>query len=197
MVPYDLKGLIAAMGGPEVANARLDEYFKEYGRWTGSSYTPHFFISNEPSFGDPWIYNWTGEPWRTEQVVRKSLKDLFTNSTGGIPGNDDLGATSSWAVLAFLGIYPEIPGVAGFALNTPTFPRVTLKLGDRELHILAPDSLGRAYIERVSLDGIDLPSLWLDLDRLKKVSNLEFVLSTTPSNTTWQPPPSFEPVSSQ
>jgi predicted alpha-1,2-mannosidase len=197
MVPYDLNGLITAMGGPAVANARLDEYFKQYGRWTGSGYTPHFFISNEPSFGDPWIYNWTGEPWRTQQVVRACLKDLFTNSIGGIPGNDDLGATSSWAVLAFLGIYPEIPGVGGFALNTPAFPTVTLKVGERELHILAPGPADRAYIERVSLDGHDLQSLWLDLDRLKEVSNLEFVLAAAPSHTKWQPPPSFEPMSSK
>jgi predicted alpha-1,2-mannosidase len=197
MAPHDLKGIIESLGGPEKAKARLDDYFSEYGRWTGSGYTPHFFISNEPSFGNPWIYNWTGHPWRTQEVVQKCLQDLFLDSRGGIPGNDDLGATSSWAVLAYLGIYPEIPGVGGLALSTPAFPRVTLKLGEHELRILAPGAAESTYIQRVSLDGTDLHSLWLDIDRLKRVSNLEFVLAAAASHTKWDSPPSFEPISAR
>ena len=134
MVPYDLSGVIAAVGGPEEANARLDQYFSQYGTWRGG---PYFLIENEPSFCDPWIYNWTGRPWRAQEIVRKTLIDLFTDTRGGIPGNDDLGATSAWAIFAQLGIYPEIPGVGGFALNSPIFPRVTLKLGTHELSILS------------------------------------------------------------
>jgi predicted alpha-1,2-mannosidase len=197
MVPHDLRGIIESLGGPEKAKARLDDLFSEYGRWTGSGYTPHFFISNEPCFGNPWIYNWTGHPWRTQEVVRKTLEDLFLDSRGGIPGNDDLGATSSWAVFAYLGIYPEIPGVGGFALSTPTFPVVTLKLGERELHILASGASDKAYVATVSLDGNGLQALWLEFDRLQRVSNLEFVLVEAPSHTKWQPPPSFEPMSSR
>jgi len=56
-----------------------------------------FYISNEPSFGDPWIYNWTGHPWRTQEVVHKTIGDLFTATPDGLPGNDDLGATSAWS----------------------------------------------------------------------------------------------------
>jgi predicted alpha-1,2-mannosidase len=193
MVPYDLQGVIQALGGPEAARRRLDDYFSEYGKWTGSGYTAHFFISNEPSFGNPWIYNWTGHPWRTQEVVRKTLHDLFTDSAGGLPGNDDLGATSSWAVFAYLGLYPEIPGVAGLTLNTPTFPDVTLKLGGHDLRIRAEGAPDRAYIQSAALDGKPLRSYWLDWERLKNASVLEFALSGEPPKEVGDAPPSFAP----
>jgi predicted alpha-1,2-mannosidase len=194
MVPYDLQGVIEAVGGPEAARERLEDYFSEYGKWTGSGYTPHFFISNEPSFGNPWIYNWTGHPWRTQEVVKKTLHDLFTDSPGGLPGNDDLGATSAWAVLAYLGIYPEIPGVGGLSLNTPTFPVVTLNLGGHGLHIRAAGAPEKAYIQSVALDGKPVRSMWLDWERVNNASVMEFTLGTEPSKEVGDPPPSFAPA---
>jgi len=194
MVPYDLPGVIQSLGGPEAARARLDEYFSEYGKWTGSGYTAHFFISNEPSFGNPWIYNWTGHPWRTQEVVSKTLHDLFTDSAGGLPGNDDLGATSSWAVFAYLGLYPEIPGVGGLTLNTPTFPNVTQKLGGHELRIRAQGAPEKSYIQSVALDGKPLRSYWLDWEQVKSASVLEFTLSGEPSKEVGGPLPSFSPA---
>jgi predicted alpha-1,2-mannosidase len=194
MVPYDLRGVIEAVGGPDAANARLDDFFGEYGKWTGSGYTPHFFISNEPCFGNPWIYNWTGHPWRTQEVLRKTLHDLFTDSPGGLPGNDDLGATSAWAVFAYIGLYPEIPGVGGLTLNTPTFPAVTLNLGGHELHIRAVGAPEKAYIQNLALDGNPVRSLWLDWERVKNASVMEFTLSAVPSKEVGDPPPSFAPA---
>ena len=193
MVPYDLQGVIQAVGGPEGAKARLDDYFSEYGRWTGSGYTPHFFISNEPSFGNPWIYNWTGHPWRTQEVVSKALKDLFTDSPGGLPGNDDLGATSSWAVFAYLGLYPEIPGVGGLTINTPAFSDVTLRLGRHDLHIHAAGAPDKAYVQGVAVDGNPLRSLWIPWETLKSASDLNFILSSHPVSDVPSAPPSFAP----
>jgi predicted alpha-1,2-mannosidase len=194
MVPYDLQDVIQAVGGPEAAKVRLDEYFIDYGRWTGSGYTPHFFISNEPSFGNPWIYNWTGHPWRTQEVVSKVLKDLFTDSPGGLPGNDDLGATSSWAVFAYLGLYPEIPGVGGLTINTPAFSDVTLRLGQHDLHIHAAGAPDKAYVEDFAVDGIKVRSLWIPWETLKSASDLNFILSRQPASDVLSAPPSFAPA---
>ena len=94
MIPYDLHGIITAIGGPDAANARLDDYFSHY----GGGQEPYFNINNEPSFADPWIYNWTGHPWRAQEVIRKTLSDLFTVEPDGLPGNDDLGATSACSI---------------------------------------------------------------------------------------------------
>lgn len=188
MVPYDLKGVIDAIGGPDAAKKRLDDYFSQYGTWNGG---PYFFIANEPSFGNPWIYNWTGHPWRTQEVVRKSLKDLFTPTTDGLPGNDDLGATSSWVVFANLGLYPEIPGVGGLTLNSPSFEKITLKLGDRNFEILAPGAPGSLYVDKVALDGKPITNWWITWEQMAKASRLEFKLSTTANKDAGQQPPSY------
>jgi predicted alpha-1,2-mannosidase len=191
MIPYDLKGLIAAMGGAKAANARLDDYFSQYGTWNGG---PYFFIVNEPSFGNPWIYNWTGEPWRAQEVVRKTLTDLFPATPGGEPGNDDLGATSSWVVFAQLGLYPEIPAVGGFAVNSPSFPKATLKLGEHTVEIVAPGAPERLYVKSLSVDGKQVKNWWIDFSALAKAKKIEFELTLERNLNAGDAPPSYSVV---
>jgi predicted alpha-1,2-mannosidase len=199
MVPYDMRGLIDAIGGGEFAKGRLDDYFSEYGKWveagraSGFGCTPHFFISNEPSFGNPWIYNWTGHPWRTQEVVRKTLTDLFNASAGGLPGNDDLGATSSWAVFAALGIYPEIPGVGGLTMNSPQFENATLQLGEHRLRIRAEGAPGEIYVRGISLDGNPVRNWWIDWEHFRNARELDLNLSDRPIREAGEAPPSFSP----
>jgi putative alpha-1,2-mannosidase len=192
MIPYDLPGVIAAVGGPEEARKRLDDYFSQYYDYRLKN-GPYFAIGNEPSFGNPWIYNWTGHPWRTQEVVRKTLGDLFTSGPEGLPGNDDLGATSSWVVFAQLGMYPEIPGVGGVTLNSPAFPEVTLRLGQHVVRITAAGAPAKLYVQSVKLDGQPVRNWWLDWERLAKASKLDFTLSGEPNRDAGQPPPSFAP----
>ncbi len=192
MVPYDLKGVIQAIGGDAAVNSRLDSYFSQYGSWSLNR-GPYFFIANEPSFGDPWIYDWSGEPWRAQEVVRKTLGDLFTATPDGEPGNDDLGATSSWIVFSQLGFFPEIPGVAGFAVNSPVFPKAVLKLGDHELRIVADGAPEKLYVSQLNVDGKRIGNWWLDWDALKRASEVRFTLSAEQVKDPGQPPPSFAP----
>jgi predicted alpha-1,2-mannosidase len=194
MIPYDLSSVIAAVGGPKTAKERLDSYFIQYGAFDRLD-EPYFFIGNEPSFGDPWIYNWAGYPWRTQEVVRKTLADLFTDTPGGEPGNDDLGATSSWVVFADLGFYPEIPGVGGVTTNSPVFPKVTLLLGDHPLQIVAAGAPQKKYVNSISLDGSPIRNWWIDWDQLSKANTLEFTLSDMPNHEAGEMPPSYPPAS--
>ncbi len=190
MIPYDFGDLVAAIG-PDEANARLDNYFSKYGSYFGGAF---FRISNEPSFACPWIYNWTGRPWRTQQVVRKTLLDLFTDTHGGLPGNDDLGSMSAWAVFAELGIYPEIPAVGGFTLNSPMFPDVTLHLGSGTLKIRADGAPDKLYIQSVALDGKPV-SNWIPWADFSRAKTLVFTLANVPNKEPGQAPPSFAPTS--
>ncbi len=189
MIPYDLKGVIDAVGGPQVAKQRLDEYFSQYG--TNAHLGPYFYIGNEPSFGDPWIYNWAGYPWRTQEVVRKTLGDLFSETPGGEPGNDDLGATSSWVVFGYLGFYPEIPAVGGVTTNSPVFPRVTLLLGNHPLQIIANGAPAKLYVNSIALDGKPIRNWFINWDQLAKAKELNFSLSATPNEDPGQMPPSY------
>lgn len=190
MVPYNLKDLIAAVGGAEASRRRLDDYFSRYGTWNGG---PYFFIANEPSFGNPWIYNWTGHPWRAQEVVRKTLDDLFTLTPDGEPGNDDLGATSSWVVFASLGLYPEIPGVGGLTVSTPIFPQTVLELGSHRLHISAAGAPEMRYVKSLTVDGKPVSNWWLDWNALQHADELKFTLSGEANHDAESTPPSFGP----
>lgn len=122
MVPHDLAGLVKAMGGRKVASERLDRFFTQV---TGGGYGPYLAMSNEPSFAAPWMYLWTGEPKKTLRVVRR-VQDVFTLAPDGLPGDDDLGATSAWFVWSALGMYPVTPGVREVACIAPLFKSVTV-----------------------------------------------------------------------
>jgi predicted alpha-1,2-mannosidase len=193
MIPYDLKGVIDSLGGISATNARLDNYFSEYSR----NNAPYFNIANEPSFSNPWIYNWTGEAWRTQEVVRKTLQTLFQDLPGGLPGNDDLGATSSWVVFACLGFYPPIPAVGGVTLNTPVFPEATIRFARSTLKISAARAPEREFIKTVCIDGRLIRDDWIPWHQLSTASRLSFSLAALPQkNVPLLAPPSFAPQAS-
>jgi predicted alpha-1,2-mannosidase len=108
MVPQDLKGLIQGLGGDQAAAARLDTFFSQLNAGPNA---PYEWAGNEPSLDTPWTYDSVGEPWKTQQVVQEIASQLYSLTPGGEPGNDDLGAMSSWYVWASLGVYPQTPGV--------------------------------------------------------------------------------------
>src|SRR5262249_3896933 len=118
MVPYDPRTLFDRIGGDATTIARLDQLFT---RLNAGLSDPYFYMGNEPNFATPWLYDWAGAPARTQEVVRRIMTEAFEATPGGLPGNDDLGAMSSWYVWAAVGLYPEIPGVAGFAIGSPQF----------------------------------------------------------------------------
>ncbi|MBE7211040.1 MAG: GH92 family glycosyl hydrolase, partial [Gluconacetobacter diazotrophicus] len=105
-VPFDPAGLFAAMGGTERARARLDGYFfaPNGALAVTEAGNAHAELNNEPSIGAPWLYDWAGEPWKTQELVRAVLDRLWTTAPNGIPGNDDLGEMSSWCVWSMLGL---------------------------------------------------------------------------------------------
>ena len=129
MVPYDIVGLVEIIGGKEKAEKRLDEFFTRL----DAGYNDAWFASgNEPSFHIPWIYNWIGRPYKTQEIINRVLNEQYSSKIDGLPGNDDLGTMGAWYVFACIGLYPEIPGVGGFTINTPIFSsvKVHLKKGD-------------------------------------------------------------------
>ena len=190
MIPWDLKDLVSAIGGPDATNSRLDDYFSRYSDW-GVNNAPYFFIANEPSFGDPWVYDWTGKPWRTQEVLRKTIGDMFMPTPDGLPGNDDLGETSSWLVFAELGFYPEIPAVGGVAISNPIFPKVTLKLGDRVVEITAAGAPEKLYVQNVAVDGKPVQNWWLDWNAVRHSNKIDFTMASQPNKNAGATPPSF------
>lgn len=189
MVPYDLPTLIDTIGGVEVAEKRLDEFFTKL----NANYHEEFFAAgNEPSFQSPWSYNWIGKPEKTQSTVRRIINEQYSNRDCGLPGNDDMGAMAAWYVFADLGLYPMIPGVGGFSMNSPMFPKTTISLGNgNKLEILG-GSQQKEYIKNLNINGKNWQSTWVPISELENGGTLQFTLSETPSEWgTQQSPPNF------
>jgi putative alpha-1,2-mannosidase len=128
-------------------------------------------------------------------VIHRALQTLFTAQPDGLPGNDDLGALSSWYVWSALGLYPAIPGVAGFAIVNPLFSHETITLGNAGRLSLSASSRGR-YIRSLTLNGQPYASSWLPLAAIARGGSLVFVRGSIPSAWGTAPssvPPSFPP----
>jgi predicted alpha-1,2-mannosidase len=202
MVPFDVHGLFETLGGREKATARLDAFFHtDDGHWALSGAGPlHAELDNEPSIETPWLYDYAGQPWKTQKAVRIVLDTIWKNAPDGIPGNDDLGEMSSWLVWAALGMYPEIPGRAELVLGSPLFPKAVIHRKGGDVVIEAPDvNDANLYVQSLTLDGKPLDKPWLPASFAGHGGHLRFTLGAQP-DTHWgsdpdDAPPSFPPPS--
>jgi putative alpha-1,2-mannosidase len=114
-------------------------------------------------------------------VVRRIVDETFLPVPHGLPGNDDLGATSSWLVWGSLGLFPMVPGVSGLAVASPAFPRIVVHMGNqKKLTIEAPAAPAR-YVWRLTIDGRPYDRAWLDESLVTDGGKLRFTLSEEPS----------------
>jgi predicted alpha-1,2-mannosidase len=214
MTPHDPAGLFSAIGGRANAVRRLDRFLRTLNGGPGATHADHALLGNEPNLNVPWLYDWAGQPHKTQAAVRRALR-LYDTSPDGYPGNDDLGTLSSWYVLGALGLYPEVPGVGVLAIGSPLFQRATVRLaGGRKLRIIAsayqhsshrgrshlkrivPLSLSQApYIEAMRINGHPYGRPWTTFCTLARGATLAYRLGAKP-NRTWGDsaaalPPSF------
>ena len=149
-VPHDVKGLARLMGGQKKFVDKLQMVFDK------SYYDP----ANEPDIAYPYLFSYfKGEEWRTQKTVRELLAKYFTPKPDGIPGNDDAGTMSAWAVFSMMGLYPDCPGVPEYTLTDPTFDRITIRLNPefygKDQLIIEKKGNGSAegYIQKIELGG--------------------------------------------
>ena len=141
-VPHDIEGLIKIMGGKREFTKRLWSIFEE----------GHYDPTNEPDITYPYLFSRIkGEEWRTQQLVKKLLDENYTTSPDGLPGNDDTGTMSAWAVFSMMGLYPDCPGQPYYTLTTPRFDRVEIETTHGTIAI---ECEGRGdYIKEVLMGG--------------------------------------------
>jgi predicted alpha-1,2-mannosidase len=153
MVPQNLRGLFDALGGNSAVVKKLDTFFTHL---NAGRKQPYDWAGDEPSLGTPWEYDYAGAPWRTQAVVRRIVTTLYGPTPNGEPGNDDLGAMSSWYVWAALGLYPETPGRGELAMASPLFPHIIVTLGNgRAIVITAPGaSSATPYVQGLDVAGV-------------------------------------------
>lgn len=195
-VPHNVAGLVTALGGRAAVADRLDRFTKQLNAGPGQ---PYLWIGNEPGFGVPWLYNYIGQPWKTQRTVDQVRSKLFGPTPDGAPGNDDLGALSSWYVWAALGLYPSTPGTSILTVNTPLFDRAEIELpAGKSIRISAPGASGPhrlKYIDGLAIDGRPTDQTSLPESMIRTGGELGFGLSAKP-NMVWgtaesSAPPSF------
>ncbi len=196
MVPHDPGGLIGKMGGRARAASRLDRFLRVLNGGAGGTHTDHALLGNEPTLQTPWLYDWMGRPYRTQEAVRRALLTLYDTSPDGYPGNDDLGTLSAWYVFGALGLYPEVPGVGVLALSSPLFERAEIRLPHRRRALIVGRGRG-PYVHSLRLNGHVYGKPWTTYCALARGATLSFQLGQRP-NRSWgaaaaAAPPSFGP----
>ncbi|MBC8160154.1 MAG: glycoside hydrolase family 92 protein [Roseiflexaceae bacterium] len=189
-VPHNTAELIGKMGGTNTFRNRLDNFYTKLSDGPVSTYS---YFGNQPSFQTPWLYNWAGQPAKTQRVVRQIQLDLFSDQPDGYPGNEDWGAMSAWYVGATMGLHPAIPSVPGFAINSPMFAKLTITLQNgRTLTIEAPNAARtNQYIQSATLNGSSYDSPWVPLASLVNGNqNNTLRLTLGSSATSWGSAPS-------
>jgi predicted alpha-1,2-mannosidase len=214
LVPQDPAGLVSMLGGKAATRAKLDDFFDYSGlvqnpaatvksTWVTDPYdyysNVHYNPNNEPNLVAPYMYTWTGAPASTATVVH-AQESLYTNTAGGIPGNDDMGEMSSWFVMSALGLYPTTAGGNFDVLTTPLFPAATVQIGaygrsqGGTLAISAPaTSTANRYVASATLNGTAWNKAWVAQSDIAHGGRLDYRLSTTP--TSWATAASAAPPS--
>jgi hypothetical protein len=157
--------------------------------------TPFFYIGNEPEHGVPWAYNFARNPAGTARAVHKVMSEGFNTTAGGLPGNDDLGATSAWYVWAALGMYPATPGADTLALHGPSFPSILIQRAAGNVTITANGlSASNTFVQGVTVNGAATTHSFVRYPDLAAGGTLTYTMTATPGS--WgtaagDVPPSF------
>lgn len=192
LVPHNARGLFTAMGGPGKAVSRLDDYFTELNAGPHRAYA---YLGNEVALQSPWLYAWAGQPYKTQEVVRRTQKELFGPGPDGLVGNDDLGTMGAWYVWSAMGLFPAIPGRAELLVHTPLFDRITIDRPGGDIVINAPGADG-GYVQALRVDGAPTSRAWLPETFATRGGRLDFKVGKAPNRAFGanpaDAPPSFD-----
>ena len=195
-VPHNVADLVALMGGKEQFVANLDRTFTEpLGRGKYSFYAQlpdhtgnvgQFSMANEPSLHVPYLYNYAGQPWKTQKRIRQMLKTWFRNDLMGIPGDEDGGGMTSFVVFSSLGFYPVTPGSPSYNIGSPLFTNAKITLSNGKIFEIEAvnASTENKYIQSATLNGQEWNKPWFSHDDIKDGAKLVLVMGNTP-NKTW------------
>jgi predicted alpha-1,2-mannosidase len=181
-VMHDIPGLIQLMGGKEKYNAELDEHFNG----------GHNMHSNEPSHHYGYLYDYSGQPWKTQAKVREIAAAEYANLPSGIDGDDDCGQMSAWYLFTALGFYPVNPASGDYMIGSPLFAKMTLKLANGNLFTVSAEnsSPNNVYIQSATLNGRPLAIPVLRYADIVAGASLKLVMGPAPSSWArdWTPP---------
>ncbi len=168
-VQHDIQGLIDLFGSSKAFTAKLDTFFEMSPNITSPKYVGvvgtigQYVHGNQPSHHVAYLYNYAGEPWKTQLRARQVMEELYRTGPGGLCGNEDMGSLSSWYVLSAFGFYPVTPGEPVYTIGSPLFGNASLEVGKGKTFTIEAqnNSPENRYIQSASLNGNPMNRTWL------------------------------------
>jgi predicted alpha-1,2-mannosidase len=195
---HDVQGLIDLMGGKKEFVSMLDSVFVVPPIFDDSYYggviheiremqimnMGNYAHGNQPIQHMVYLYNYAGEPWKTQYWVREVMNRLYTPQADGYCGDEDNGQTSAWYVFSSMGFYPVAPATDEYVLGAPLFKKITVKLenGNTIEIDAANNSAANRYVEAMKMNGKSYDKNFLKYDDLQKGAKIEFNMSAQPNN---------------
>jgi predicted alpha-1,2-mannosidase len=191
-VPQDVSGLIELMGGEGKFARKLDELFTAESKTTGREQADitgligQYAHGNEPSHHIAYLYDYAGQPWKTQQRVRQIMDTFYRAEPDGLIGNEDCGQMSAWYVFSAAGFYPVTPGSGIYAIGTPLFPQMRFNLENGKTFVIKAKNVSARnfYIQSARLNGKVYRKSFLRHQDLMASGELVFEMGNQP-NTAW------------
>jgi predicted alpha-1,2-mannosidase len=170
MIPHDIQGLKKLMGGDKAFSNQLQKVFD----------IKQFDMANEPDIAYPYLFNYVkGEEWKSQELVKKLVREYFQNIPKGLPGNDDTGTMSAWLVYSMMGIYPIAPGDPIYTITTPMFDKVTIQLDpkyyQKKTMVIEREINSDGKIKAIELNGKALNSFFISHDDFVNGNTLKVI----------------------
>ena len=191
-VQHDIPGLIALFGSTEAFNQKLDTFFAMDPNITGPKYIGvvgtigQYVHGNQPSHHVAYLYNYSGQPWKTQYWSRFICDNLYRTGAGGLCGNEDMGSLSSWYALSAMGLYAVTPGDPVYAIGSPSFGKTTIQVGDGKTFIIKANNHSKEniYIQSATLNGQPFDKTRITHQEMINGGELCFELGSKP-NPNW------------
>ncbi|SHJ07479.1 alpha-1,2-mannosidase, putative [Tangfeifania diversioriginum] len=188
-VQHDVPGLINLFGSTEEFVEKLDTFFDMSPLISPPKYVGvvgtigQYVHGNQPSHHVAYLYNYAGQPWKTQFRARQIAEQLYRPGPGGLCGNEDMGSLSSWYVLSAMGIYPVTPGNPVYAIGSPLFEKITLETekGATFAVIARNNSAENIYIQKGTLNGKPFNRTWISHEEIVNGGVLEFEMGPEPN----------------
>lgn len=185
-VPHDVDGLAAKFGSDKAFANWIDTLFTLESKRGERGSIGQYWHGNEPGQQLPYLYNYVGEAWKTQQLVNQILNELYTTEPDGLAGNDDCGQISAWYILSSMGFYPVAPGQTIYAIGSPLFAKTTIHLESGKTFVIKANSVSKEniYIQSARLNGNDYTKSYLKHEDIMNGGELVFEMGPNP-NENW------------
>ncbi|KGO85287.1 hypothetical protein Q765_16830 [Flavobacterium rivuli WB 3.3-2 = DSM 21788] len=187
-VPQDVKGLIGLVGGNKAFTQKLDTFFTledkpQEVNDNASGFIGQYAHGNEPSHHIAYLYNYAGQPWKTQQYVSEILNKMYNTTSSGYAGNDDCGELSSWYIFSAMGFYPVNPASSIYVIGTPALKKATIQISElKSFTVIAKNASAKnVYIQSAKLNGKAYTKTYITQQDIVKGGVLEFTMGGAPN----------------